>query len=407
MKKNSKLLIGLMAVAMIGGALALWATGAASVASITAKPPVAASTAPAPVSVSVAPVLERSVTEWDDFSGRVKAIDRVEIRPQVSGLIEVVHFQDGQFVKKGDPLFTIDPRPFQAELARTEAVLAGAQARVALAQTNLDRSNRLITTHAIAQSDLDQSNDEMLQANANLRAAQASVQTAQLNLAYTAITAPVTGRVSRAEITTGNLVEAGVSAPVLTTVVSVSPVYVEFEIDEQTYLKYSANGADGNSGIDHIPVSMGLANEDGYPRQGHLESIDNQLDTTSGTIRVRAVFDNPAGELTPGLYAKVRTGGSAAETAILVDDRAVGTDQDKKYVMVIGADNKATYRTVTLGPIVNGLRVIRSGLHKDERIVVNGLQRVRPNEVVTPVEVAMDRNFPATATSELVTTNAK
>jgi multidrug efflux system membrane fusion protein len=360
------------------------------------------------VSVSVASVLEEPVTEWDEFSGRVKAIDHVEIRPQVSGIIESVHFADGQLVNKGDLLFTIDPRPFQAALASAQAGLAGAEARVALAQTNLDRGNRLIATHAIAQSDLDQNNDEWLQANANLKAAQAAVQTAQLNLDYTAITAPVTGRVSRAEITAGNLVEAGNSAPVLTTIVSVSPVYVEFEVDEQTFLKYAANGANGNSGIDHIPVAMGLANEDGYPRQGRLESIDNQLDTTSGTIRMRAIFDNSTGELTPGLYANVRTGGTAAKPAILVDDRAVGTDQDKKYVMVIDANNKAIYRAVTLGPMFNGLRVIRSGLQKDERIVVNGLQRVRPNQVVAPVDVTMDRNDSTPGKdSEVAATGAK
>lgn len=364
-----------------------------------AKPTVSAAS---PVSVSVASALEMPVTEWDEFSGRIKAIEHVEVRPQVSGPIEKIHFEDGQLVNKGDPLFTIDRRPFQAELERTEAVEAGARARLSLAQTQLDRSRKLIETHAIAQNELDQSNDEWQQAQANLQAAQAAVTTARLNLDYTAITAPVSGRVSRAEITVGNLVGAGVTAPVLTTIVSVSPVYVEFEIDEQTYIRYAANGAAGNSGLDHIPVTMGLASEQGYPHEGHLKSIDNQLDTTSGTIRVRAVFDNTKGELTPGMYARVRTGGAAEETAVLVDDRAVGTDQDKKYVMVVDAENKATYRSVTLGPIVNGLRIVRTGLHKDERIVVNGLQRVRPNEVVEPIAVAMkgDHN---TATSQFVT----
>ena len=410
MKKNFALIFTLLAIGIAGSAFAFWKTGGFSLATLSIPPPAAAPAAPPPVPVSVAAVLEKSVTEWDDFSGRIQAIDHVEIRPQISGIIDAVHFEDGQLVKKGDLLFTIDPRPFQADLARAEASLASAQAHLALAQTNLDRSNQLIASHAIAQSDLDQSNDAFLEANANLKAAQAAVQTAQLNLNYTAITSPVNGRVSRAEITAGNLVADGSNAPLLTTIVSVSPVYVEFELDEQTYLKYAANGAQGNSGVDHLPVFMGLANEDGYPHQGHLQSIDNQLDTSSGTIRVRAVFDNTTGDLTPGLYAKVRTGGAAAETAILVDDRAVGTDQDKKFVMVVDADNKATYRTVTLGPIVNGLRIVRSGLHKDERIVVNGLQRVRPNQVVAPVEVAMDRDVPANAAaaaSELAATGAK
>jgi len=250
----------------------------------------------------------------------------------------------------------------------------------------------LIENHSIAQSELDQSNANLLQATANLKAADAAVQEAKLNLGYTEITAPISGRVSRAEITVGNLVGAGVTAQILTTVVSVSPVYVEFDIDEQTFIRYATNGAAGNTGIDHIPVFIGLASEEGYPHEGHLKSIDNQLNTTSGTIRLRAIFDNPKGELTPGMFARVRTGGSAATLAILIDDRSVGTDQDKKYVLVVGSDNKAVYREVKLGPIVNGLRIVRSGLHKDERLVVDGLQRVRPNDIVAPTAVAMDIN---------------
>ncbi len=343
-----------------------------------------------PVPVSVATVQEVPVTEWDSFSGRVRAVNQVEVRPRVSGMIVAIHFEEGQLVKQGDPLFTIDPLPFQAELDRAQAVQAGAQAQLALAQTALDRSRRLIENHSIAQSELDQSNADLLQATANLKAADAAVQTAKLNLGYTEITAPVSGRVSRAEITVGNLVGAGVTAPVLTTVVSVSPVYVEFDIDEQTFLRYAANGASGNTGIEHIPVFIGLANEQGYPREAHLKSIDNQLDTTSGTIRVRAIVENAKGELTPGMFARVRTGGSDTTAAILIDDRAVGTDQDKKYVLVVDGSNKVAYREVKLGPIVNGLRVIRSGLQKGERIVVNGLQHVRPNDVVAPTSVAMD-----------------
>jgi len=390
MKNTTKFVLSVAVISV--GALAFWATHVVSATGGSAAPAAAA----APVPVSVASVLERSVTEWDAFSGRIQAVDHVEIRPQVSGIIEAVHFNEGQIVKKGDALFTIDPRPFQADLARAEAAQAGAQAKLALAHTNLTRSQQLIQTHAVAQSDLDQSNDAVLEADASVKSAQAAVQTAQINLDYTEITSPVTGRVSRAEITVGNLVGTGLNTPALTTVVSVNPVYVEFEVDEQTFLKYAAKGAAGNSGIDQIPVAMGLANEDAYPRQGHLKSIDNSLDTTSGTIRIRAVFDNNDNELTPGLYAKVRMGQPAAP-AILVDDRAVGTDQDKKFVMVIDADNKASYRTVTLGPIVDGLRVVLSGLHKDERIVVNGLQRVRPNSIVAPTEIAMNPNPPGSA----------
>jgi multidrug efflux system membrane fusion protein len=404
MKKTYILLIVVAVIAVI--AVALYATNIIGFPKAGGAP-TAAGGAPPPVPVSVAKVLERSVTEWDEFSGRIQAIDRVEIRPQISGIIEKVHFSDGQLVNKGDMLFTIDPRPFQAALAHAQADLAAAQSKVALAETNLKRNQGLIESHAIAQSELDATNDAYLEGEATVKAAEAAVETAQLNLNYTSITSPVTGRVSRAEITVGNLVNDGATAPVLTRVVSVSPVYVEFEVDEQTYLKYLANGASGNVGVGRIPVEVGLANQDGYPRKGRLESLDNQLDTSSGTIRVRAIFDDPNGELTPGLYAKVRTGGSASEKAILVDDRAIGTDQDKKFVMVVDENNKANYRAVILGPMVNGLRVVRSGLQKDERIVVNGLQRVRPNTVVAPTEVTMDRNAQGQDAAELTASSNK
>ncbi|SFA75013.1 membrane fusion protein, multidrug efflux system [Collimonas sp. OK607] len=392
------------AIAIAVGILVLAAAGTFTLTSRQAK---AVSPPPAAVSVSVAAALEKSVTEWDDFSGRVEAIERVEIRPRVSGTIDAVHFQEGQLVKKGDLLFTIDPRPYQAELARAVATQAGAQAGLALAKTELARTNRLIEEHAVAQRELDQRNNALLEADASLKAADAAVQTARLNLQYTSISAPVSGRVSRAEITVGNLVGAGVASPALTTVVSVSPVYVSFEVDEQTYIRYAANGAVGNSGVSHLPVSIGLASEDGYPHQGQIKAFDNRLDTASGTMRVRAVFDNQNGALTPGMYARVRTGGSAAETAVLIDDKAVGNDQDKKYVMVLGADNKVTYRPVKLGPIVDGLRVVRSGLKKDERIVVNGLQRIRPNDLVTPVTVSMDGENTSPAKAAVTVASAK
>lgn len=391
MKKTS--IIILIAVVVIAAlAAGLRFTGNLPFLTDGAAKPAGGAGAMPPTPVSVAKVIEKPVTEWDEFSGRIHAIDHVEIRPQVSGVIEQVFFKDGQLVKKGDPLFLIDPRPFQAALANAQAQVTGAQARMSLAQINQNRNKGLIESHAISQSDLDTTTNEQLIADAALKSAQAAVLTAQINLDYTSITAPVNGRVSRAEITVGNLVRDGTSAPLLTTVVSVSPVYVEFDIDEQTYLKYAENGANGNTGVDKIPVAAGLADQEGYPLSGRVEAIDNQLDTTSGTIRVRAIFDNPNGALTPGLYAKVRTGGGASQTAILVDDRAIGTDQDKKFVMVVDADNKATNRFVTLGPIVNGLRVIRSGLKQGEVIVVNGLQRVRPGSTVAPTETAMDRS---------------
>jgi multidrug efflux system membrane fusion protein len=358
--------------------------------SLTGHAEKAAPAAPPATPVTVANVIERSVTEWDDFSGRVEAIERVEIRPRISGTIDAVHFQDGQLVKKGALLFSIDPRPYKAELARAEAARAGAQARLALAKTELDRTKRLLEDRAVAQRELDQRENALHEADANLKATDAAVLTARLNLQYTEITAPVAGRVSRAEITVGNLVATGPTAPTLTTLVSVSPVYVNFEVDEPTYIRYAGNGTVGNSGVNRIPVSIGLSSEEGYPRQGHVKSFDNRIDNGSGTIRVRAVFANEHGTLTPGMYARVRTGDANAKNALLIDDKAVGTDQDKKFVMVVGADNKAVYRPVTLGPMVEGLRIVRNGLKQDERIVVNGLQRIRPNDTVAPEVVKMD-----------------
>lgn len=370
--------------------------------SLTGHAEKAAPATPAAMPVTVAPVIERSVTEWDDFSGRVEAIERVEIRPRVSGTIDAVHFQDGQLVKKGALLFTIDPRPYKAELARAEAARAGAQARLSLAKTELERTKRLLEDRAVAQRELDQRENALHEADANLKAADAAVLTARLNLQYTEITAPISGRVSRAEITVGNLVATGPTAPTLTTLVSVSPVYVNFEVDEPTYIRYASNGTVGNSNVNRVPVSIGLTSEDGYPRQGHVKSFDNRIDNSSGTIRVRAVFANEDGTLTPGMYARVRTGDSNAKNALLIDDKAVGTDQDKKFVMVVGADNKAIYRPVTLGPMVEGLRVVRSGLKLDERIVVNGLQRIRPNDTVAPEVVKMDARVASANTAKSV-----
>lgn len=373
---SRKLIVVAIGLALIGTAAGI------SLTSQAAKPQVAAA---APAAVTVASVIERPVIEWDDFSGRVEAIEYVEIRPRVAGTIDAIHFREGQLVKKGDALFTIDPRPFQAELARAEAEQAKAQATVELAQTELERARRLVDEHAVAQRELDQRNNALLEAAAQLKAAEAAVMTARLNLQYTSITAPVSGRVSRAEITVGNLVGAGLNVPALTTLVSVSPVYVNFEIDEQTYQRYAARGAAGNANIDRIPVAIGLGNEEGYPHLGHLQAFDNHVDTASGTIRVRAILDNASGVLTPGMYARVRTGGGGETPALLIDDKAVGTDQDKKYVMVVDASNKAVYRAVSLGPVVDGMRIVRSGLQKDEKVIVNGLQRVRPNDTVAPV----------------------
>jgi multidrug efflux system membrane fusion protein len=373
---SRKWIVIAVGLAVIGTAIGI------SQKSEAAKPQTVA-TAPTPV--TVAPVISRSVIEWDEFSGRVEAIEYVEIRPRVAGTIVGVHFREGQFVKAGSLLFSIDPRPFEAELARAEAEKAQAKAALDLAHTELERTRRLTEENAVARRELDQRSNAVLEADARLKAAEAAVMSARLSLQYASVTAPVSGRVSRAEITVGNLVGVGLNTPALTTLVSVSPVYVNFEIDEQTYQRYAALGAAGNANVERIPVSIGLNNEDGYPHAARLQAFDNRVDTQSGTIRVRAVVNNSDNLLTPGMYARVRIGGNGKRPALLIDDKAVGTDQNKKFVMVVGADNKASYRPVTLGPVVDGLRVVRGGLEEGERVIVNGLQRVRPNDQVAPV----------------------
>ncbi|CAB3792926.1 efflux RND transporter periplasmic adaptor subunit [Pararobbsia alpina] len=340
--------------------------------------------------VDVAPVVARTITDWQGYSGRLEAIDKVDIRPLVSGTIVSVYFKDGALVKKGDPLFTIDPRPYQAEVDRAAAQLAAAQAQNNYASTDFARAQRLIGDNAIAKRDFDEKDNNARSALANLKAAQAALETAQLNLSYTRVVAPVAGRVSRAEMTVGNIVTAGANSAVMTTLVSVSPIYASFNVDEQTYLQYLAH-----DGKDSVPVHLGLANEDGYSRDGVIDSVDNQLDTTSGTIRVRARFDNKDGALLPGLFARVEVGGGTPHPAVLVDDRAIGTDQDKKYVMVVDAQDHAQYREVQLGTLHEGLRVIASGLKPGERIVVNGLQRVRPGDPIRPNAVQMAGAQPA------------
>ena len=358
------------------------------VSSLRAQP--GAAEAPA-TPVSVATVVQSDVAAWDEFSGRLEAVERVDIRPRVAGTILAVHFQEGTLVKKGDLLLTIDPAPYAAEVERADAQVAAAQARVAQAKGEQERSQRLWTEQAISKRELDERTNTQREADANLRAAQAALQTAQLSLGYTRVSAPVSGRVGKLEVTAGNHVAAGPGAPVLTTLVSVSPIYASFDADEQVIakaLKEVASSAGGRN-LERIPVQMGTAASTDTPLVGRLQLVDNQVDAKSGTIRARAVFDNKDGQLMPGQFARVRMGQATKSTALLINERAVGTDQSKKFVMVVGADNKAMYREVTLGASVNGLRVVKDGLKANERIVVNGLQRVRPGALVAPQMVEM------------------
>jgi len=351
--------------------------------------------APAAPPVSVAAVVSRDVASWNEFSGRLEAVERVDIRSRVTGTLQAVHFREGALVKQGDLLITIDPAPYAAEVERAEAQLVAAQSRVSHAKSELGRAQRLWDERAIAQREFDERLNAQREADANLRAVQAALQSARLSLGYTQVRAPVAGRVGRLEVTVGNLVAAGPGAAVLTPLVSVNPIYASFDADEQVVTRAlkDLNGAP-NAGarlpIERIAVLMGTAGTPDTPHQGHLQLVDNQVDARSGTVRVRAVFDNKDGALMPGQFARLRMGQVKNGAAVLINERAVGTDQNKRFVLVVGADNKASYREVTLGASVDGLRVVTAGLKPGEHIIVNGLQRVRPGGAVTPQVVAMD-----------------
>ena len=340
--------------------------------------------------VSVATVVQSDVAAWDEFPGRLEAVERVDIRSRVAGTIQSVHFHEGALVKKGELLLTIDPAPYAADVERADAQVAAAQARVAQATGEQERSQRLWIEQAISKRELDERVNGQREADANLRAAQAALQTAQLSFGYTQVRAPVSGRVGKLEVTVGNLVAAGPSAPVLTTLVSVSPIYASFDADERVVAKALKDlGVTGGRNLDRIPVQMGTAASADTPFEGRLQLVDNQVDPKSGTVRARAVFDNRDGQLMPGQFARIRMGQATKGSVLLINERAVGTDQNKKFVLVVGADNKAVYREVTLGASVNGLRVVKDGLKANERIVVNGLQRVRPGALVAPQLVEM------------------
>lgn len=353
--------------------------------------------APAPQApqVSVAEVLQRDVSDWDEFTGRLEAIESVEIRPRVSGYIERVAFAEGSTVRKGDLLFVIDPRPYRAELDKAQAEVVRAQANAELARNEVARGDRLLSARAISQEEYDQRINAGRESDANVRAQKAALDTAQLNLGYTRITSPIDGRVSKAEVTLGNLVSSGTgNATLLTSVVSIDPIYVAFEGDERVYLKYARLGQLGDlrgSSAARNSVRVGLSNETDFPHDGELVFLDNQLNPATGTIRARALLDNHDGRLTPGLFARVRLMGSEAYPAVVIDDRAVGTDQNQKFVYVVGKQNVVDYRAVKLGRVFDGMRIVEEGLTPGERIVVNGLQRVRPGVTIAPELVSMDR----------------
>jgi multidrug efflux system membrane fusion protein len=345
-----------------------------------------ATVAPAAAKVSVAKVLEQPINEWDEVTARLEAPETVQIRPRVSGQIDSVAFTDGELVKKGDLLFQIDPRPFQADVDRLQAQLQQARATASNNANEAQRGERLRSNNAISAELADSRNTTAQESKAAVAAIQAQLDLAKLNLSFTRVTAPITGRVSRAEITAGNIVTADTTP--LTSLVSTDKVYAYFDADERVFLKYNQLARDGKRGAT-TPVYMGLSNESDNPHLGQMNFVDNQVNPKTGTIRGRAIFDNSKGEYTPGLYARLKLVGSGTYSAMLIKDEAVGTDLGKKFVLVVDKDNKAIYRTVDLGPKLEGLRIVRSGLAKDDRIVVNGLQRVRPGSPIDPQDTPM------------------
>ncbi|HZE08031.1 MAG TPA: efflux RND transporter periplasmic adaptor subunit [Gemmatimonadaceae bacterium] len=346
-----------------------------------------------PPQVTVAPAIQRVVGDWDEFTGHFEAVNSVEVRPRVAGFVQRVGFTEGATVHQGDVLFVIDPRPYEAEVARAEAVLAQARTRNDLAKMEVERAQKLVSTQAISREELDARTSGRAEGDAAIRAAEAALQVARLNLEWTVVRAPISGRVGRAEITQGNLVQAGPAAPtLLTTIVSLDPIYVYFDADEQAYLKYMEGKSAGPNGRQ---VEIGLANETGFPHEGRLDFIDNRVDGSAGTIRVRAVLPNTNRIFTPGLFARVRLLGSDRHPATMVQDAAIGTDQDRKFVLVLKSDNTVEYRPVTLGRVIDGLRVIDMGLQPGERVVINGLMRVRPGMKVAATNSAMVAEAPA------------
>src|SRR5712672_3174415 len=369
---------GLSAIAMVVMATAMTACSNSQAEAPPSPPP----------EVDVAQVVTKLVRQWDEFTGRIAAVGAVDIRPRVSGYIDRIAFKEGDTVKAGDLLFVIDPRPYRATYDSAVAQLQRARALAQLAGAQNKRAESLIKTGAISIDTYDTRSAALGQTSADVHAAEAALATAKLNLDFTEVRSPIAGRVSRAMLTLGNLVQADQS--VLTSVVSQDPVYVYFQPDEQTFLRYAELARKGERAKSANPVRVGLATDKDYPYTGTVNFINNQVDPATGTINLRAVVPNPDRIFTAGLYARVQLEGSADVMAILIDDKAVMTDQDRKYVYVVGPENKAVRKDVTLGGFADELRVVRSGLDANDKVIVAGLQNIfLPNTPVKPRIVAM------------------
>lgn len=360
---------------------------------VACQQPQAALPPPPLPQVTVSQPVARNVVEWDEYTGRLEAVESVEVRARVNGYLQSVHFTDGATVQKGALLFVIDPRPYQEELNRATAALEQAMARYERTQKDFARAQQLVRSRAVSQEEVDTRSADQREAQEAVQAARAAVEAARLNVEFTQVRAPISGRISRQFVTEGNLVNGGTAqSTLLTTIVSLDPVYGYFEVDERSYLKYSRlwrNGTRSGSREARIPVNLGLADETGFPHQGRLDFLDNRLDPNTGTMTGRAIFPNANLTLTPGLFARIRLPGSSQYGALLISDEAIGTDQTQRFAFVVIDQDTVEYRKVELGPIIDGLRVIRSGLKPEDWVIVNGVQRVRAGVKVDPRKQAI------------------
>lgn len=341
---------------------------------------------PAP-NVSVKKIKLENVRIWSQFSGRMQAVDYAEIRPEVSGRIVDIRIVDGQTVKAGDILFVIDPEPYKARVNQAQAALKIAQLKATLAQKEAIRADTMIKTAAISQSVYDARHNEARIANADVLVAEASLKQENINLERAYIKAPIAGRISRIELTVGNNVQAGVGSPLLTSIVSSNDIYADFDIDEHTYMNNIRKNATTLTEEQQIPVELTVLNDDTHPYKGKIHSFDNRINSVSGTIRARAKFANKDGRLIPGMFVSVKVGSSGNTSTLLVPERAIGSDQNKKFVYIVGSDKKVAYREVTLGDMVNGQRVVMSGITAGDAVIIDGLQHIRPDMIVNTQEM--------------------